>query len=426
MTGVSGKIVIVGAGHAGFQLALALRQAGYRDPVVLVGDEPGLPYQRPPLSKAYLLDTISTLELVFRPEVFFVEQDIQCLQATVTGIDSGRKRIVLGNGDALAYDHLVLATGARPRQLTCAGHALSGVHSLATMQHADKIKTAMRSGCRSVAVIGAGFIGLEFVSVATKLGMMVSVVDVAPRAMARAVSPEISTDFENYHRLNGVAFHFSEGLSEISGKAGSVTAAHTPSGAMIRCDMVLAGVGVLPNDAMAAQAGLAVDNGIIVNERLETSVPDIYAIGDCANFPAFSAGGARCRIESVQNATDQARLLAGRFAHGRVDPYRALPWFWSDQGELKLQIAGLSVGCNEFVVSADEKGKTVYCFRNDILQAVETINRPGDHMAARRVLSSIARPTPEAVSRPDFTMKNFTPAVHASISVAPSDRHSVQ
>ncbi|MBZ9719292.1 FAD-dependent oxidoreductase [Mesorhizobium sp. AD1-1] len=402
------RIVIVGAGQAGFQLVLSLRLAGYGGAIVLVGDEPGLPYQRPPLSKAYLLDKLPLSELVFRPEDFFVENRIQRIAATATAIDRKSRRVLLDRGDAVEYDRLVLAMGAYRRELRVEGADLERVHGLATLGDADRLKSALRNGCRQTVIIGAGFIGLEFASVARHLGLDVTVVDAASRAMVRAVSPAVSAYFEAHHSQQGTRLLFGEGVGRITGLGGTVTGVETSSGQLLPADCVVTGIGVIPNDVLARDCGLEVDNGIIVDGQLATGDQNIFAIGDCCNF-LFGPAGTRCRLESVQNATDQARLLAARLAKGEHAQYSAVPWFWSDQGNLKLQIAGLAAGCDEFVELREANGLSVLCFRKGVLAAVESINRPADHMAARRLLASVGRrPTPAEAGRDGFVLKRFT------------------
>ncbi|MBY5851569.1 NAD(P)/FAD-dependent oxidoreductase [Rhizobium ruizarguesonis] len=402
------RIVIVGAGHGGFQLAASLRQSGYAGAVILVGDEPGLPYQRPPLSKAYLLDKLPLSELFFRPEDFFSESGIQRVTATAIDIDRKKRRVLLDHGEAVEYDRLVLATGARRRRLPVEGADVDGVHGLATLADADKLKSALRVGCQSAIIIGAGFIGLEFASVANLLGLEVTVVDAASRAMARAVSPAVSAFFEAHHSRQGMKFRFGEGVASIIGSGGRAKGVETSSGQLLSADIIVTGIGVVPNDRLARAAGLEVENGIIVDAQLTTSDPNIFAIGDCCNF-LLGSSGTRCRLESVQNATDQARLLAARFAKDQFALYDAVPWFWSDQGSLKLQIAGVSAECDEFVQVQDVKGLSVLCFRHGVLAAVESINRPADHMAARRLLASTGRrPTPIEAGLKDFDLKRFT------------------
>lgn len=380
------SVVIIGAGQAGFQVAASLRQEGYDGIITLIGDEPGLPYQRPPLSKAYLLGKISENALLFRPADFFVKQRIDLRHDQATAIDRQNRRVLLASGEAVAYDHLVLATGAHNRPLPVPGAELQGVYGVKTKQDADAL--ALAKAASSVVVVGAGFIGLEFAAVAAELGASVHVLELGDRPMARAVSTEMSQLFRQAHESWGVKFDFRQGLTRIDGKDGKVSGVETSDGRKLPADLVVFGIGVIPNTQLASEAGLAIENGIRVDANLLTSDPHISALGDVACFPCLQNGEQPTRLESVQNAADQARNVAARLL-GKPAPYSALPWFWTDQGNLKLQIAGLSTGYDSTVTlgSPETQQLSVLCFRDDQLVAVESCNRPGDHMAARKILS---------------------------------------
>lgn len=401
------SVVIIGAGHAGFTLAHTLRQGGFTGRVVLIGDEGGAPYQRPPLSKAYLMGKVDAAGLTFRPDSFFDEQGIERIDGTATSIDRQAQRVHVEGHAPVAYDRLVLATGARRRELPVEGGTLEGVHGLATRAEADRLKRALEDERHQPLVIGAGFIGLEFAAGARHFGFDVKVIDLAPRIMARAVSPAISAYFQDAHEQSGVQFLLQTGISHLEGRDGHVTHVVTTNGDRLQTDLVVAGIGVLPNDQLARDAGLAVENGIVVDEHLTTSDPHISAIGDCANFPD-QALSSRLRLESVQNATDQGRALAALITSRERVPYGAVPWFWSDQGPLKLQIAGLGTGSDTFVEQRDDKGLSVFAFRDGHLTSVETANHAGDHMAARKLFgSSLARPSPDDIASPGFTLKDY-------------------
>jgi 3-phenylpropionate/trans-cinnamate dioxygenase ferredoxin reductase component len=379
-------LVIAGAGQAGFQTAASLRQAGFAGHITLVGDEPGVPYQRPPLSKAYLLGKIGVTAMRFRPSEWFAQQQVEHVHASVSAIDRAARCVILTTGERLPYDHLLLATGARNRVPPIDGIDLDGVFGIRTLADADALAPRIASA-RQVVVIGAGFIGLEFAAVAAAKGLSVRVIELGGRPMGRALSEPMSRLFERAHRDWGVAFEFGQTVTRLFGENGNVTGIETGSGERISADLVVYGIGVVPNAELAAEAGLAVDNGICVDEYLLTSDPAISAIGDAASFPCvWSATSAR--LESVQNAVDQARAVAARLA-GSPAPYVALPWFWSDQGDLKLQIAGLSGGHDETVVigSIEQRQCSVLCFKEDRLIAVESCNRATDHMAARKLLA---------------------------------------
>jgi NADPH-dependent 2,4-dienoyl-CoA reductase/sulfur reductase-like enzyme len=404
------SIAIVGAGQAGFQVAASLRLEGHTGPIMLIGDEPALPYQRPPLSKAYMLGKIEAGALPFRPKKFFEDHTITVVQASATSIDRTKRSVALADGRHVGHDHLVLALGAHNRALPVPGAELDGVFGLRTVADADCVARRLKTA-RNVIVCGAGFIGLEFAAVARALGCTVHVLELGDRPMARAVSTETSSCFRAAHESTGVRFDFGEGLSHIEGSNGQVARVVTTGGMALPADLVMVGIGVLPNVHIAAEAGLEIDNGIRVDGELLTSDPSISAIGDCASFPSLHTGH-RLRIESVQNAADQARCVAARLAGKPPRAYGALPWFWSDQGALRLQIAGLSHGTDATVVVGERAAQqfSVLCFRNDHLIAVESVNKPGDHMAARKVLARRSALTPRDAAVAGFELRAFEAA----------------
>ena len=396
-------VVVVGTGQAAFQLAASLREEGYAAPITLVGDEPGLPYNRPPLSKAYLKGERGTVDLALRPEAFYAGKQVVLRAGTrVVAIDRAAQRIMLAGGETLGYDRLVLATGTRNRRLDVPGADLPGVTSLRTQVEASALWDHVRAARRAV-VVGAGFIGLEFAAVAAAMGCAVHVIEAGPRAMGRAVTPATAATFVRWHESQGTGFSFDTGVEAILGEE-RVHAVRTTDGVEHPTGLVLVGIGVEANDSLAAEAGLAVANGIVVDERLATADPAIFAIGDCAAYPSRHAGGATVRLESVQNAVDHARSLAAHLA-GRSRPYDAVPWFWSDQGPLKLQIAGLAAGSDAHVTLGEGESCSVLCFRGGVLAGVESINRPADHMATRKLLRGDATVTPEEAARPGFSLR---------------------
>jgi 3-phenylpropionate/trans-cinnamate dioxygenase ferredoxin reductase component len=405
------SVVIAGTGQAGFQTAASLRQDGFAGRIVIIGHEPGLPYQRPPLSKAYLMGKTTAEALTFRPEKFFADNRIELIaQTRVTAIDRTNKRVALSSSGALDYDHLVLAFGAHNRTLPIPGADLDGVFGLRTLADADAIG-AMLADAHEIVVAGAGFIGLEFAAVASALGKSVHVLELADRTMARAISPAMSQLFADAHALWGVKIDFGQGLARIDGDGRRVTGVDTTDGRKRPADIVVFGIGVLPTVAVAAEAGLDIDNGIKVDAMLVTSDPTISAIGDCAAFPSPFADS-YIRLESVQNAADQGRAVAARLM-GKAAPYSAVPWFWSDQRDLKLQIAGLSIGADRTVVvgNPEERRMSVLCFKRDKLIAVESVNRGSDHVAARKIFGRGAPAlSPEEASTPDFDLKGWAAA----------------
>ncbi|WP_371345111.1 NAD(P)/FAD-dependent oxidoreductase [Ancylobacter sp. IITR112] len=402
-------IVIVGAGQGGFQAAASLREAGYEGRLVLVGDEPGLPYQRPPLSKAYMKGEAGIEQIELRAAAFYADHRIELVNARATAIDRAGRRLVLEDGTALPYAHLILATGARNRPLPVPGHDLAGVFYLRTRADADALKGRLE-GARRVVVIGAGFIGLEFAAVARALGHEVTVLEGASRVLARAVSPEMSAFFASAHAAMGTDLVLGAGVIGLEGEAGDaghVTGVKTGDGTVYPADFVLVGIGVVPNVELAAEAGLEVANGIVVDAHLATMDPAISALGDAVAYPSRFAGG-NVRLESVQNAADQARSLAHRLT-GKVAPFDAVPWFWSDQADLKLQIVGLAAATDSAVLRGDPSSRrfSVFRFRDGVLTAIESVNRPADHMLGRRLLAGTPTLTPEQAGDEGFELKTL-------------------
>ncbi|MET3916949.1 3-phenylpropionate/trans-cinnamate dioxygenase ferredoxin reductase subunit [Variovorax sp. OAS795] len=411
---MSAAIVIAGTGHAGFQLAASLRQEGHRGTIHLIGDEAGLPYQRPPLSKAYLLGKTDADGLRFRPQKFFDDHAITLVQGRVAAIDRTNRTVAVDEGSTFGYEHLVLALGAHNRRLPVPGSDLDGVFGLRTQADADQLAARLQSA-RDVIVCGAGFIGLEFAAVASAKGCSVHVLELEGRAMARAVSIETSLCFREAHEAQGVIFDFGQGLAHIESVTGQgVTHVVTTGGLRLPADLVIVGIGVLPNTLLAAEAGLEIDDGIKVDNGLLTSDPSISAIGDCASFHSVHAGR-RLRIESVQNASDQARCVAQRLSGKAPGAYGALPWFWSDQGAMRLQIAGLAQGADATVTVGDRQAQrfSVLRFRHDRLIAVESVNMAADHMAARKLLMGRTALTPREASAAGFDLRAFEVASRA-------------
>lgn len=401
-------IVVAGAGQAGFQLAASLRENGFKDPITLVGDEAALPYQRPPLSKAYLAGKTDQEGLFLRPPGFFAEHAITHRPGLrAVAIDRAERRLQLSDGDSLPYDHLVLATGARNRPLPVPGADLEGVRQLRGLADADALKADIAAS-RAVVVVGAGFIGLEFAAVAAARGLAVTVIEAAERPMARAVSAEMGDFFRGAQEALGVRFAFGAGVTAILGRDGRATGVALADGRELPADLVLVGIGVLPNGDLAAEAGLPAENGVQVDAFLGTPDPAISAIGDCARFPTPFARGLTAdgtvRIESVQNAIDQGRCLAARLV-GKPAAYGALPWFWSDQGPHKLQIAGLSGPGDDSVVRGSGNAFSVFRFRDGRLSAVESVDRAGDHMIARRLIAAGTPLGPDQAADPAFDLK---------------------
>ena len=396
--------MIVGAGHAGFQLAASLRQHGFAERIGLINDEAHLPYQRPPLSKAYLKGEGRPDSLMFRPDKFYRDQKVDLIADRAVSIDRSARRLLLASGVSLDYGHLVLATGARNRLLDIHNANLGDVRYLRTLDESEVLRQQIASAQR-VVVIGAGFIGLEFAATARAKGLEVDGAELGARVMARAVTAEISDYFQERHTAAGIRIHLGVQATSIESDGTRVTGVSLSDGRHLPADLVVVGVGVLPNVELAGEAGLPVASGIIVNEQLLTSDPDISAIGDCALFASPRFGGS-LRLESVQNATDHARCVAARLT-GDARTYDGLPWFWSDQGDDKLQIAGLTTGYDRVVVRGDraQRSFSAFCYKSGRLVGVESVNRASDHVFGRKILGLNRSIEPEQAADPGFDLK---------------------
>ena len=401
------SVLIIGGGQAGLQVADSLRSEGYSLPITVVADEAQLPYQRPPLSKDYLKSGGVPEPMPLRGPAFFAEHDITLIQGfAAASVDRANRTVALDDGRILGYTYLVFATGASNRRLSCPGASLPGVHGLRTLDDARRLHESLIRAT-NVVVVGAGFIGMEFAAAARSHGCRTTVLSPSDRPMARTLSPNMARWFIPAHERLGVELHLGQSLSHVEPDArGKVGAVVSESGQRHQADLVVAGIGVTPNDQIAAESGLDVQNGILVDEQLRTSDPRILAVGDCANFPN-PRGNCRSRIESVQNATDQGRHAA-RTILGLGSEYNALPWFWSTQGPYRLQIAGLVDPRNDTLVLGDPLASkfSVLGFRDNQLVAVESMNRPADHMAARALLGSGHRITRELARSRGFSLKS--------------------
>jgi 3-phenylpropionate/trans-cinnamate dioxygenase ferredoxin reductase component len=398
-------VAIIGAGQAGFQAAASLHQEGFTGRVVLIGDEPVLPYQRPPLSKSYLAGESGVDDLWLRPAAFYAKQQIDLIYGDpAVAVDRGRHRLLLASGVERSWDHLVFATGARFRPLAVPGADLDGVLPLRTLADSDVLRQRLEEA-GEVVVVGAGFIGLEFAAIAIARGAGVHILEITNHPMGRVVSGPISRFFTAAHMHWGAKVSLGTGVTRILGTDNRVTGVETTDGRRLPADLVLIGIGVIPNAELAGAAKLAVNNGIVVDEYLVTDDPAISAIGDCANFPTRFAPG-RVRLESVQNAVDQGRCVASRLA-GRPEPYQKVPWFWSDQGDLKLQIAGITTGHDLSVIRGNpaDRSFSVFCFRGGRLIGVESVNRTADHVVARRMMSSKPGLLPEQAADVDYDLR---------------------
>ncbi|WP_274631011.1 NAD(P)/FAD-dependent oxidoreductase [Arvimicrobium flavum] len=378
-------VVIIGAGHGGSQAAVSLRQEGYAGAITLIGAEHGYPYHRPPLSKAFLKDGDGRLQPLRGDGVYESSSIDYRPGARVRRIDLEMRNCVLDDGE-IAFDELILATGAVSRTPDIEGIGLAGVFALRTAVDARGIKQHMAQA-ESVVIVGGGFIGLETAATMAASGKRVTVLEIGERLLARAVSPVVSAHVLSRLTQGGVEVRFGTQARAFAGDE-AVRAVLTVTGETIAADMVIVGIGADPDVALAVEAGLAVDAGIVADDLLRCSASGVYAIGDCVRFPHWQLGQP-VRLESVQNATDQARHVAGVIM-GKSDPYRAVPWFWSDTADMKLQMVGLSANADRHLVAGDPAGGAfaVYHFRRDRLVAIDTINRPADHMLGRKMIAA--------------------------------------
>jgi len=376
-------VVVVGAGQAGAALVAKLRNDGYDSPVTLIGEEPVPPYQRPPLSKKYLLGDMTLERLYLRPESYYAEAGIDLRTGLcVTAIDRAAQEVVMGE-ERLGYAHLVLATGSLPRRLPDAiGGDLKGVHVVRTLADVDAMAPGFQPGAK-VLIVGGGYIGLEAAAVAASRGMQVVLVEMAERILQRVAARETSDYFRALHTRHGVDIREGVGLERLLGD-GHVSGARLSDGTELDVDMVIVGVGILPDTRLAEAAGLETDNGIAVDAQGRTSDPAIWAVGDCASFPHQ---GGRLRLESVPNAIDMGECVAGNIM-GRAQDYVPQPWFWSDQYDVKLQIAGLSTGYDRIVTRDSGAAKSFWYYRGDQLLAVDAMNDPRAYMVGKRLIDA--------------------------------------
>lgn len=395
-------VVVIGAGQAGLALVARLRADGFEGQITLVGAEPHPPYQRPPLSKDYLLGESPKERLFLRPESFYPEHGIDLrLGAEVASIDTGRQVVGLVTGAEIPYDELVLTTGSSPRKLPAAiGGDLGGVLVMRDIRDADRLAPEMVAG-RHVLVVGGGYIGLEAAAVCAKRGLKVTLIEMAPRILQRVASPETSDYFRALHAGMGVDIREGVGLERLEGEAGHVRAALLSTGEELPVDLVLVGVGIVPNTKLAESAGIEVENGIKTDAHGRTSAPHVWAAGDCASFPH---GEGRIRLESVGNAIDQAETVA-RNIMGADAPYVAAPWFWSDQYDTKLQIAGLNTGYDRVYVRQAGEGLSHWYYCGDRLVAVDAMNDSRAYMVGKRLIEAGKSPAPDLLTNAGTDLK---------------------
>ena len=401
-------VVVVGAGHGGAQVAIALRQAKFEGSILLIGDEPDLPYERPPLSKDYLAGDKPFERILIRPERFWHDRDVvMTLGTRVTMVDPVARQVTADDGRSFGYGHLVWATGGSPRRLTCAGHDLSGVHTVRTRADADRMMDELPSVTQAV-VIGGGYIGLEAAAVLAKSGKRVVVLEAQDRVLARVAGEPLSRFYEAEHRAHGVDVRLRAQVDCIRGSGGRATSVRLADGEEIAADMVIVGIGITPAVAPLLEAGAAGGNGVRVDAECRTSLPDMFAIGDCALHANDFADGATIRLESVQNANDQASVVAKVIA-GQPAHYHAVPWFWSNQYDLKLQTVGLSTGFDEAVLRGDPAARSfsIVYLREGRVVALDCVNAVKDYVQGRKLVEAGARIAPAALADAAVPLKEF-------------------
>ena len=401
--------VIIGGGQAGGEIGIELRKQQFAGKVIVVGEEPFIPYKRPPLSKAYLAGTATDESLYLMPKAGLDKANVEYRGGVaVTRIDRAAKKLEFADGNTLAYDKLALATGGRARPLNLVGANRPNVFLLRTIDDVKKIQPYRQPGKR-VTIVGGGFIGLEVAAVLVKAGLKVTVLEGLPRVLARVTVPEVSAFFEKLHRDAGVDLRIGAQVEALEGEP-NVTHVLLGDGSKVETDFVVVGIGLLPNVEIAQQAGLAVDNGIVVDEFTRTSDPDIVAAGDCTNHPNDFIGR-RIRLESVQNAMEQARAAAHTMV-GKPQAYHAVPWFWSDQYDVKLQMVGLSAGFDQHVMRGDtaKKSFALMYLRDGHLIAADTVGRPQDFMIAKKLVATRAKLDPAQLADETVPLKSFLPA----------------
>ncbi len=401
-------IVIVGAGHGGAQAAIALRQLGAEGSIAIIGDEPELPYERPPLSKDYLAGDKPFERILIRPAVFWAERDVTLLPGTrVVAIDPVARTVTTGQGEAIGYGDLIWAAGGAARLLSCEGHDAAGVHTVRSRADVDRMIAELPDVSR-VVVIGGGYIGLEAAAVLTKLGKQVTVVEALDRVLARVAGEALSRFFEAEHRAHGVDVRLGASVAAIVTEEGRAIGVRLADGTILPAEMIVVGIGIVPSVAALKDAGADGANGVRVDAQCRTSLPHIYAIGDCAAHANAFAAGAEIRLESVQNANDQA-TVAAKTILGQEAHYHALPWFWSNQYDLKLQTAGLSTGHDLALTRGDPASRSfsIVYLRGGQVIALDCVNAVKDYVAGRTLVTQECRADPTVLASADMPLKDL-------------------
>lgn len=414
------RVLIIGASHAGAQVCANLRQDGWAGEILVIGDEPVLPYHRPPLSKTYLAGKTTLDDLLIRPAAYYDKHDITFRVGHVEGIDRAAHTVTLSDGEVVGYDKLVLCLGARPRRLAMAGADLAGVHYLRDAADIEAIRDGLHAkglhASGRVAIIGAGYIGLETAASLRQLGVEVTVLESAERVLQRVTAPELSAFYTRVHREEGVDVRTGVSIEGIEGDGhGHVRGVRLADGELVAADLVIIGVGVVPNVELAEAAGLAVDNGVVIDDHGQTSDPDVFAAGDCASH-YLARYDRQLRLESVPSAGEQAKAVGARIC-GKEKEITALPWFWSDQYELKLQIAGLNDGYDSIVLRGNpEAGRSFACFyfKQGQMIAADCVNHPKEFVFARRVIGEGLQIDPGTLADPENSLNDLLRAAQAA------------
>jgi 3-phenylpropionate/trans-cinnamate dioxygenase ferredoxin reductase subunit len=403
---MSTTTVIVGAGQAGSDLATALRQQGYTGRIILIGEETAPPYRRPPLSKAFLSGEMTEDALYLKPAATYAKQEVELRTGVrVTAIDRKAKTVTLDTGETIKYDKLALTTGGRARRLPLPGADKPNVHYVRTIEDIKRLKEQFKPSARLV-IIGGGYIGLEAASVAVKKGLKVTLVEALPRLLARVTGPELSQYYDGVHRRHGVDIRLGAGVQALEG-GDNVDTVILQDGTRLPADLLIVGIGLIPNTELAEQAGLEVDNGILVDLYAQTSDPDIVAAGDCTNHENGFLGR-RLRLESVPNASEQARVAAASICGQKV-PHAGIPWFWSDQYDLKLQMVGINQGYEEVVIrgSMEADNFSAFYLKEGVVIAVDTVNRPQDFMIGKKIVAARMKIDPAVLADESVVLKTL-------------------
>lgn len=402
-------IIIVGTGHGGAHAAIALRQNGHDGTITMIGRERDAPYERPPLSKEYLAREKPFERIYIRPPAFWADKNIDLrLGHPVVEVDAIRKIVTLGDDSQMSYRKLIWATGGDARRLSCPGCDLEGIFTVRNRADADQIMASLDGGAQKAVIIGGGYIGLEAAAVLRKLGRAVTVIETQPRVLARVAGEELSAFYQDEHRAHGVDLRLETNVESIAGEDGKVTGVVLEGGETIPADLVIAGIGIIPSVGPLIAAGASGANGVDVDEVCRTTLEDIHAIGDCAAHASDFADGAVIRVESVQNANDMATTTA-KSIMGDKQPYRAFPWFWSNQYDLKLQTAGLSIGYDETVLRGDpaERKFSVIYLKEGRVIALDCVNNTKDYVQGRKLIEAHASPDRDALADTDILLKSL-------------------